>query len=78
MENSKCNNLLQNDVDSYTEEQYEQMEKELADKINRLIEETENKYCVAPRIETELPRTRVSVFILNKGIHNNPPLPDLN
>ena len=74
MENPKCDNLLQNDVDSYTEEQYEQMEKELAEKINRLIEETENKYCVLPQIETKENRRKVNICIMNKGIHNNPPI----
>jgi hypothetical protein len=49
------------------------MEKELEDKINHLINETENKYCVQPMIKLKDSETRVSVFIMNKAIHNNPP-----
>lgn len=74
---TKCTEILKADVDSYTQEQYEQMEKELSEKINNLIEETENKYCVAPTIQKESQDRRVSVFILNKSIHNNPPFPQL-
>lgn len=70
---TKCKNLLENDVDSYTKEQYEQMEKELADKINQLIKETENKYCVQPMLETKENKRRTDIFIYNKAIHNNPP-----
>ncbi|MAO50206.1 MAG: hypothetical protein CML16_04925 [Pusillimonas sp.] len=68
-----CNNRLENDIESYTPEEYARMEEELADSINQLIEETAKKYCVQPMIETESPRTKVSVFIVNRGIHNNPP-----
>jgi hypothetical protein len=71
--NNQCKNLLKKDVDSHTKEQYEQMEKELEDKINHLINETENKYCVQPMIKLKDSETRVSVFIMNKAIHNNPP-----
>jgi len=70
---AKCKNLLENDVDSYTKEQYEQMEKELADKINKLMKETEDKYCVQPMLETRNSKTRTDIFIINKAIHNNPP-----
>jgi len=72
-ENKPCENLLENDIDSYTKEQYEQMEKELASKINQLIEETENKYCVLPMLETKESKTRTDIFIMNKATHKNPP-----
>lgn len=71
MEN--CTNRVENDIESYTKEEYARMEKELTDSINKLIEDTANRYCVQPTIETKSPRTTVNVFILNRGIHNNPP-----
>jgi hypothetical protein len=71
----KCTDVLQSDVDTFTKEQYQQMEQELADKINQLIKETEDKYCVSPFIEPLNPPRRVSVFIVNKATHNNPPFP---
>lgn len=68
----KCTDRLKNDIDSYTQDQYQQMENELAEKINQLIIETENKYCVAALIDPIVSKTRVSVFIINKSQHNNP------
>ena len=73
---NECKNLLENDVDSYTEEQYAKMEKELVENINRVIKETENKYCVQPILETVQNKKRLvptDVFILNKSVHNTFP-----
>lgn len=68
----KCIGTMQSDATTYTETEYNKMEQELQNKINLLIEETENKYCVQPMIEVESPKTRVKIFILNKAMDNNP------
>lgn len=68
----KCIDTMQSDVTTYTEAEYNKMEQELQDKINFLIEEVENKYCVQPMVEVEAPKTRVKIFILNKAMDNNP------
>lgn len=64
---------MENDVDSYTKEQYAEMEKELAENINRAIKETENKYCVRPILENIQNKNRLEptdIFIFNKSVHN--------
>lgn len=66
-------NTLKSDVTTYSKEEYSLMEKELQNKINTLIKETETKYNVQPLIETIKSKTRIEVYILNKDMHNNPP-----
>lgn len=75
----KCKSLLENDVDSYTKEQYAEMEKDLAEKINQVIEEIENKYCIYPTLEITESKNRLKptdIFIFNKSVHNIFPLGD--
>lgn len=63
----ECKDTTLKGFGDYTDEQYEQMEKDLNQKINSLIEETENKYCVQPIIEMNDTHTRVNMYILNKA-----------
>lgn len=61
---------MKSDVTTYSQKEYSEMEKSLADKINLLIKEIETKYNVQPLIDTIDSKTRVEVFILNKGMHH--------
>ena len=61
----ECKNRIFNNYDSYTQEQYTKMENDLEDTINKLIEDTANKYCVIPLLKLLKPNV-VSVWIVNK------------
>lgn len=61
--NKKCENTMIADVDTYTQEQYEAMEKELADSINKTTEDFKNKYCVQPLFEITSPdKLKITIF----------------
>lgn len=57
------------DVDTYTQEQYEAMEKELSDALLKVLDNFKNKYCVQP-ILSVAETNKISVFIINKAQHN--------
>lgn len=61
----ECIDHMKNGYDSYTFDEYTRMEKELEDGINKLIQDTRNKYCVIPVLELIEPDL-VSVWIINK------------
>ena len=63
----ECKDTTLKGFGDYTDEQYEKMETELSHKINSLIAEVVNKYCVQPLIELNDITTRVGIFILNKA-----------
>lgn len=63
---TECKDTTLKGFGDYTDEQYDQMGKDLNEKINSLIKETENKYCVQPIIKMNDTHTRVDMFILNK------------
>lgn len=61
----ECTDRMYNDAESYTFDEYSEMEKNLTESINNLIQETANKYCVIPIIELPEPNV-VNVYIINK------------
>ncbi len=61
----ECTDRMYNDAESYTFDEYSEMEKNLTESINKLIQEVANKYCVIPVIELLEPNV-VSVYIINK------------
>lgn len=57
------------DVETYTQEQYEEMEKGLTNSINKVLSDFKNKYCVQPFLSVE-ETDKISVFIVNKSQHH--------
>lgn len=62
---AECTDRIYNDAESYTFEEYSEMEKTLTESINNLIQETANKYCVIPVVELVEPNV-VNIYIINK------------
>lgn len=65
----ECKNSLLADFDTYTQEQYEVMEKELTESLNKTVKDFKNKYCVQPFLTVEEVE-KISVFIVNKATRN--------
>jgi hypothetical protein len=61
----ECKNRMFNNYNNYIQEQYTKMENDLEDTINKLKEDTANKYFVIPLLKLLKPNV-VSVWIVNK------------
>ncbi|MBF6654766.1 hypothetical protein C3B48_03680 [Flavobacterium columnare] len=63
-------NTLDSDCTTYSKEFYENTELSLAERINLIIREAEEKYEIQPVMELLDGGRRVKIEILNKTIHN--------
>lgn len=67
----KCPDRLYKDLRDHPRDWYLKVQNKLEDKINKMIEKTEYKYCVAFSIDPKEDYPgRVTVNLLNKDVHN--------